>query len=83
MVLDIRHLPTKDDHIMYNYIIQSKIPFICITNKADKIAKTKINDAVKDVQLALNPLCDIAFLSFSSKDRTHVDSIWELLETLI
>ena len=37
-LIDIRHNPTANDLLMYNYVISSKLPFIILANKADKIA---------------------------------------------
>ena len=43
LVLDIRHMPTSDDKMMYDYLINTGRPFIAVTNKADKIAVTKVD----------------------------------------
>ena len=37
-LIDIRHSPTSNDRLMYDYIIRSGKPFMIIANKADKIA---------------------------------------------
>lgn len=55
-LVDIRHNPTENDRLMYNYMISSKLPCLILANKADKIAKTKVNDAVQTLQKQLNPL---------------------------
>ena len=55
-LIDIRHNPTENDKLMYNYIISSKTPCIILANKADKIAVTKVEDCVKTLQKQLNPL---------------------------
>ena len=55
-LIDIRHSPTENDKLMYNYIISSKTPCIILANKADKIAITKVEDSVKAIQKQLNPL---------------------------
>ena len=49
-LIDIRHNPTENDKLMYDYIIRSGLPCIIIANKADKIAVTKVNEIVKDLQ---------------------------------
>ena len=49
-LIDIRHSPTSNDRLMYDYIIRSGKPFIIIANKADKIAPTKILDTVNGLQ---------------------------------
>ena len=46
-LVDIRHKPSENDKLMYNYIISSGLPFMILTNKADKIAITKVEDAKK------------------------------------
>lgn len=55
-LVDIRHNPTQNDKLMYNYMISSGLPCLILTNKADKIAKTKVDDAVHSLQKQLNPL---------------------------
>ena len=49
-LIDIRHTPTENDKLMYNYVISSGLPFIILANKADKIAITKVENAVKELQ---------------------------------
>ena len=55
-LIDIRHSPTANDKLMYNYIISSGLPFIILANKADKIAITKVNESVKTLQKEINPI---------------------------
>lgn len=45
-LIDIRHDPTANDKLMYDYIFKTNLPCIVIANKADKIAITKVDDAV-------------------------------------
>ena len=49
-LVDIRHSPSENDKLMYNYIISSNIPFIILANKADKIPITKIHSPTKNLQ---------------------------------
>ena len=48
-LVDIRHNPTENDKLMYNYIISSKTPCMILANKADKIAITKVDNSVKSL----------------------------------
>ncbi len=79
-LVDIRHDPTSNDFLMYDYVIKSGIPCIILANKADKIAKTKVNDYVKNIQKQLNPLGDIISLPFSSEKKIYCDDVWKILE---
>ena len=82
-LIDIRHTPTANDKLMYNYIISSGLPFIIIANKADKIAITKVDSAVSELQKQINPICDILTLPFSSERKIYKDAVWEILEKYI
>ena len=50
LVLDIRHNPTADDKLMYDYILKTNLPFIVVCNKADKIAITKVDGEVERIK---------------------------------
>lgn len=80
LLIDIRHEPGKNDKLMYDYIIRSELPFIVITSKADKIAVTKVDDAVKAIQKDLNPICDFTFLPFSAERKIYTENAWNALK---
>lgn len=82
-LVDIRHNPTENDRLMYNYIISSGLPCLILVNKADKIAKTKVDATVKNLQKQLNPLGDITTLPFSSERKIYQDDVWEFIEQFI
>lgn len=42
LILDIRHMPTEKDMHMYEYILNTGLPYIIILNKADKLKKVEI-----------------------------------------
>ena len=79
-LLDIRHKPTENDNLMYRYIIDSEKLCVVIANKADKIAITKVDNAVKALQDELNPLHDLTFLPFSSERKIYSEHVWKEIE---
>ena len=82
-LVDIRHDPTSNDFLMYDYVIRSGLPCIILANKADKIAKTKVDDYVKNIQKQLNPIGDITTLPFSSERKVYSDEVWKIIEQYI
>lgn len=78
-LIDIRHSPTSNDKLMYNYIISSGLPCLILANKADKIAITKVDDTVKALQKELNPIGDIPTLPFSSERKIYKDDVWNFI----
>ena len=79
-VIDIRHEPTMNDKLMYDYIFKTNLPCLVIANKADKIAITKVDGTVEHLQELLNPLKDMIFLPFSSERKVYTEKVWEELE---
>ena len=79
-LVDIRHDPTSNDFLMYDYVIRSGLPCMILTNKADKIAKTKVADFAKNIQKQLNPIGDIPTFPFSSERKVYSDDVWKIIE---
>ena len=82
-LIDIRHEPSQNDRLMYNYIINTNSPCLVIANKADKIAVTKVDNAVQDLQNSLNPLKDFTFMPFSSERKIYSEDVWNFIEKYI
>ncbi len=82
-LIDIRHLPSENDKLMYNFIINHNLPCIVIANKADKIAITKVDDQVNLLSNELNPLHDLTFLPFSSERKIYTEKVWENINNII
>lgn len=82
LVLDIRHKPTEDDLLMYKYIASTNLPFIVITNKADKIAVTKVDDAVEEIKEYLG-ISFSSIIPFSSERKVYTETVWENIEKFL
>ena len=82
-LIDIRHAPTSNDKLMYNYIISSGLPCLILANKADKIAVTKVDDTVKSLQKELNPIGDIPTLPFSSERKIYTEEVWNFIDKIL
>ena len=78
-LLDIRHNPTADDMLMYDYILRSNLPFMIITNKADKIAVTKVDGEVERIKEILG-ISYSTILAFSSERKIYQDRVWEEID---
>ena len=82
-LIDIRHNPTANDRLMYDYVIRSGLPCMILANKADKIAVTKVSDVAKSLQKSLNPIGDIPTFPFSSERKIYMDDVWNEIEKYI
>ena len=82
LLLDIRHTPTEDDKLMYSYILKKNIPFLIICNKADKIAKTKVNDYVEKIKKNLN-ISYSPIIPYSTEKKEYIEDTWDTMFNLI
>ncbi len=82
LLLDIRHKPTDDDFLMYDYILKSNLPFMVLTNKADKIAVTKVDGEVERIKKTLG-ISYSTILPFSSERKIYIDKVWEEIEKYV
>lgn len=82
-LIDIRHDPSENDKLMYDFIIKHNLPCIVIANKADKIAITKVDAQVKNLSDKLNPLHDLKFLPFSSERKIYTEEVWNAIESTL
>ena len=82
-LVDIRHDPTQNDFLMYDYVIRSGLPCMILANKADKIAITKVSDVANTLQKTLNPIGDIPTFPFSSERKVYMDDVWNEIEKYI
>ena len=82
LLLDIRHKPTEDDILMYNYILKSNLPFIVLTNKADKLGVTKVDERVEEIKKILG-ISYSTILPFSSERKIYMEEVWKEIEKYI
>lgn len=79
LIVDIRHKPTADDKLMYDYIKGRAEGCVVIATKADKISKSKIDEHLLEISDTLE-LDDADFLiPFSAETGTGVKEALEVL----
>lgn len=81
LIVDLRHPPTEDDIMMYNFLKHYNIPCIVIATKADKISKSKWQKhlAVTEETLDLDP--EDTIILFSSETGQGKDKAWSMIES--
>ena len=83
MLVDIRHKPTKDDIMMYDFLINSNLNFIVVPTKADKVPITKVNEYCEIIKQELNADDSIDIIPVSSEKKRNLELIWQAIsETL-
>lgn len=81
-LVDIRHDPTEDDKIMYNYLFKRAVPFIIVATKSDKIAKSKVKNRLRHLASVLKVGMD-NILPVSSQNKTGKEEVLEKIEKIV
>ena len=82
-LVDLRHQPTEDDVLMYNYLKHFDIPTLLICTKEDKIAKGKVQKHIKRIKDKLELESGDNIISYSSIKNSKQQEIWNFIETYI
>lgn len=79
LIVDLRHPPSADDRMMYDFLKHYQIPCIVIATKADKIPKGKWQKHLKITKetLEFDPHDEI--IIFSSETGEGKDAAWQAI----
>jgi GTP-binding protein len=80
-IVDLRHPPTEDDVMMYDFLKHYEIPCIIVATKADKIPKGKWQKHLKITRETLNFDKNDHMILFSSETGLGKDQAWAILES--
>jgi GTP-binding protein len=83
LIVDLRHPPSKDDVLMYDFLKHYQIPVIVIATKADKIPKSKWQKHVRITKETLNMLESDLLVMFSSETGYGKEKAWAVLESFM
>ncbi len=79
-LVDMRHKPTADDALMFNWIKNSGFMPVVIATKKDKLKKSEHEGALKLIRETLQTDCVIAF---SSEKGDGYDEVWSVINQII
>lgn len=83
LLIDIRHEPSENDILMYDWMVEQGFAPIIIATKADKIPRGKINEHVFRIEKTLNVMPDTIVIPFSAETKQGREEIWDLIDSLV
>ncbi|PAE24102.1 MULTISPECIES: ribosome biogenesis GTP-binding protein YihA/YsxC [Bacillaceae] len=81
LIVDLRHPPSSDDVMMYNFLKHYEIPCVVIATKADKIPKSKWQKHMKITKETLDIDPNDQIIMFSSETGYGKDQAWSALKS--
>lgn len=76
LIVDLRHNPTADDMMMYDFLKHYNIPCIVIATKADKIPKGKWDKHKSIIKKKLDMVKGDPIITFSSEKSLGIEEAW-------
>lgn len=83
LLIDIRHDPSANDKMMYNWIVEQGFHPIIIATKLDKIKRSQVQKQVKLIRTGLNLLPGTIVIPFSAETKQGREEIWELMDNIL
>ena len=81
LLIDIRHEPSANDKMMYDWVVSQGYNPIIIATKLDKLKRSQVDKHVKMLRQGLKLVPGTRIIPFSSVMKQGRDEIWELVET--
>ena len=81
LLIDIRHDPSANDKMMYDWIVDMGYDPIIIATKLDKIKRSQVQKHVKMLREGLDLVPGTKIIPFSSTSKQGRDEVWNLIET--
>lgn len=83
LLIDIRHDPSANDRMMYEWMVYQGFAPIIIATKLDKIKRSQIQKQVKAIREGLGVQPGTTIIPFSAETKQGRDEIWEVIDGLV
>ncbi len=83
LLIDIRHAPSENDRIMYDWIRNMGFQPVIIATKLDKIKRSQLQKQLKLIRTTLNAVKDTVIIPFSAVSKQGREEIYELIDRMI
>ena len=82
LLIDIRHAPSENDRLMYEWIVSEGYEPVIIATKLDKIKRSQIQKQLKLIRQGLQVVPGTKIIPFSAQTKQGREEIWELIDEL-
>ena len=82
LLVDIRHDPSANDKMMYDWVVHNGYNPIIIATKMDKLKRSQIQKNLKAIKTGLNLRPGSIMIPFSAETKQGRDEIWALIDEL-
>lgn len=81
LLIDIRHAPSANDRIMYEWILNQGYQPVIIATKLDKIKRSQVQKQLKLIREGLQVVKGTTIIPFSAQTKQGREEIWAYAES--
>lgn len=82
LLIDIRHEPSANDKMMYDWIVHNGYEPIIIATKLDKLKRSQVQKSIKMIKEGLKLRPGSSIFPFSAETKQGRDEIWAKIDEL-
>jgi GTP-binding protein len=79
MLVDIRHAPSDEDKVMYDWILEHGLKHLLVATKMDKIPRGQVFNRLQEIKKVLGTKGDTVLIPYSSETKQGKDEIWKAI----
>ncbi len=83
LLVDIRHEPSENDRLMYQWVIDSGFQPILIATKLDKIKRSQVEKQRKLIRQGIGADKNTIIIPYSSETKQGREEVWDRIEEVI
>jgi GTP-binding protein len=83
LLVDIRHEPSGNDRLMYEWILNQGYQPVIIATKLDKINRSQIQKQIKAIREGLKVVKGTVVIPYSAQTKQGREEIYELLDSYL
>ena len=83
LLIDIRHNPSENDRMMYEWIVSNGYRPVIVATKLDKIKRSQVGKQVKAVRTGLGLKEDDILIPFSAQTKQGLSELWKLIDSYV
>lgn len=83
LLIDIRHAPSENDRMMYEWMVYQGFAPIIIATKLDKIKRSQVQKNVKIIREGLKVEPGTKVFPYSAMTKQGREEIWEYMDALV
>lgn len=83
LLIDIRHDPSANDKLMYDWIVSNGFRPVIVATKLDKLKRSQISKHVKAVRTGLGLKEGDVLIPFSAETKQGLKELWDLVDSYV